>query len=387
MRPRLLQHSRQVIARVVLTFAFVVLPACLTERHLPVAVASGPTTGAWADPFSMEDNAAVNIQSAVWTGADVLLWDAALKGLIRFRPDTKAWLPLGTPPEYHMQVGDTAVWSGDELLVWGGLGCQGEGEPCGAGAIFDTRSNSWRTMTVAGAPKPRKAHIAAWVGKQLVIWGGGDTSGLFADGARYEPISNTWRLMAPSPLAATSFAASVVVNDRLFIWGGSTVNGLSSAGAIYDPGADSWKPITSAGAPSARSTSAVWTGTKVIVWGGIAGGASPQRFGDGAAYDPTTDQWSPISQKEAPSARGGHVLLWTGSKMVVWSGIDAQGNDRNDGAIYDPVTDSWIGMATEGAPTPRGDGWGFWTGDRMLAFGGSNGHAGAASADGAFFTP
>jgi hypothetical protein len=57
----------------------------------------------------------------------------------------------------------------------------------------------------------------------------------------------------------------------------------------------------------------------MIVWGGYSG----PYLRDGAAYDPSTGTWVAISTTTAPSARTGATAVWTGSKMIVWSGAYA----------------------------------------------------------------
>jgi hypothetical protein len=71
----------------------------------------------------------------------------------------------------------------------------------------------------------------------------------------------------------------------------------------------------------------------MTVWGGSDGGGP---LDTGAAYDPRTDTWTPISTVNAPSARGRHTAVWTGSKMIVWGG-ESEERRLNTGGIYDPL--------------------------------------------------
>lgn len=61
----------------------------------------------------------------------------------------------------------------------------------------------------------------------------------------------------------------------------------------------------------------------MLVWGGQDAGGNP--LGDGAAYDPTTDTWLPITNLGAPPARTAHVASWVGDRMVVVHGQTATG--------------------------------------------------------------
>ena len=91
---------------------------------------------------------------------------------------------------------------------------------------------------------------------------------------------------------------------------------------------DTWTAITTTGAPSAHSSyTAVWTGSKMIVWSGYN---DSDFYNEGGQYDPESDTWTPMTTTGAPSARGGHTAVWTGSRMIVWGGRDsaAYSNDR-----------------------------------------------------------
>ena len=35
---------------------------------------------------------------------------------------------------------------------------------------------------------------------------------------------------------------------------------------------------------------------------------------------PTDDTWTAITTMNAPSARNGHTVTWTGSEMIIWGG-------------------------------------------------------------------
>jgi hypothetical protein len=160
--------------------------------------------------------------------------------------------------------------------------------------------------------------------------------------------------------------------------GGGATGG--SGGAANPP---CWKPITGNGAPSARatielSTSAVWTGTQVLVWGGNNGSTD---YGNGAAYDPAADKWSPIKDAGAPADRGGPARAWTGSEMVVWGGHAVPGfAPVPGGGRYDPKKDAWTTMATGGPVTWESSS--AWTGTKLIVWGGNTTSAETGSQQG-----
>ena len=112
----------------------------------------------------------------------------------------------------------------------------------------------------------------------------------------------------------------------------------------------------------------------MIVWGGLADEA-------GSSYDPIADSWTPISRVNEPSMRGQHTAIWTGSRMIVWGGVNTsfpdknqcscEGADLGDGASYNPATDKWTTIAP-GGPTGRSGHSAVWTGSRMIIWGGTH---------------
>ena len=95
----------------------------------------------------------------------------------------------------------------------------------------------------------------------------------------------------------------------------------------------------------------------MLVWGGVADGGIC--LSNGGRYNPITDIWTPINTNGAPSPRGDHVAVWTGSEMIVWGGFIGEGISPSEslatGARYNPVTDQWTPLPTKDAPPPAAD--------------------------------
>lgn len=66
------------------------------------------------------------------------------------------------------------------------------------------------------------------------------------------------------------------------IFGGETADGPTASGAAYNPVTNTWRPLSSLGGPVARSAAtAVWADSELIVFGGQAGAipvGAPQRL-------------------------------------------------------------------------------------------------------------
>lgn len=268
------------------------------------------------------------------------------------------------------RFGHTAVWTGQEWLVWGGS--LSAGELSGLGAAYRVSADEWQPLPTFNAPAPRTEHAAVWTGQEMVVWGGFANGAFLNSGARFNPTTRTWTPL-PTTGAPTGRHGHVMVwtGSRVLVWGGRSASGLLNDGALYDPATDVWSPLGVASPPAARyRAGAVWTGLSLLVWGGIG---ETGELGDGArlSFDGAGNPaaWTPLSSTGAPSPRAGHAAVWTGQHLLVWGGF---GNSAylGDGARYDPVSDTWLPLATLDAPAPRRFHNALWTGRELLILGG-----------------
>jgi N-acetylneuraminic acid mutarotase len=284
-----------------------------------------------------------------------------------------AWRPMGTMGAPSTGRANTAyVWTGSELLIWGGDPTGGS-SPVSSGYRYDPVLSRWVMMSSSGAPTPRLTSTAVWTGSQMLIWGGtevvGTTLTQLSTGGRYLPGSNAWIQMTPIGAPSGRYAHSAVwTGSEMIIWGGygTSATDLQSDGARYDPDLNQWSTLATSGAPSARYLhSTVWTGTDMVVWGGHGPGL--QDLDDGARYEAASRTWFPLPTTGAPGARGGHYGVWTGSEMIVWGG----GNNAQsfgDGGRWNAGTNQWASMTTTGAPRAHTRGRGVWGGHELLVW-------------------
>ncbi len=306
--------------------------------------------------------------TAVWTGTQMIVWGGNksvyvgyLSDGARYNPATDSWSPLSTVGAPFMTTDHVAVWTGSKMLIWSGNG----------GAIYDPATDSWTAMSMSGAPSPRSYPTAAWTGTEMIIWGGkGVTSNQFlSDGARYNPLTDSWSPISTSGAPSARYGHTAIwTGSTMIIWGGTTNIGFTNTGGIYTPASDSWIAIPATGAPSARTSySAVWTGSEMIIWGG----RDIYAYDSGARYSPSRNSWHPMSSSCQPMARFGHIGIWSGTEMIVWGGADnPNGPYFKEGGRYNPITDTWQATNVIGMPNPRMGHTGVWTGTELIVWGG-----------------
>ena len=56
----------------------------------------------------------------------------------------------------------------------------------------------------------------------------------------------------------------------------------------------------------------------MIIFGGETTAGT---VGDGAAYNPATAQWRPLSALGNPTPRSGATTIWSGSELIVFGGL------------------------------------------------------------------
>jgi N-acetylneuraminic acid mutarotase len=76
-----------------------------------------------------------------------------------------------------------------------------------------------------------------WTGREMVVWGGFNTTEL-NDGASYNPESDSWTTLPRSPLLPRQGQAMVWAAGHVVVWGGHGPHGEGSgAQANHDDGA------------------------------------------------------------------------------------------------------------------------------------------------------
>ncbi len=316
--------------------------------------------GGW-DPLPAADIPARTRHNAVWTGSQLLVYggqpDPGEATGARLDPVTGRWLPMATSP-LGSRAAASAVWTGQEMIIF-------QGVPVGAvaatvaatvdGGAYDPVTDTWRL--IADAPvNPRTGHAAVWTGTEMAVFGGLRTIEHQAPLALYDPATDSWRLSSPSPLErAFGTIAMVWTGEEIVIWSGTGDTDV----AAWSPTTDTWRLLP--GSPiEMRSVSAVWTGTEMLLLG------TPTIDLDtvgGAALDPAQGRWTVLPS--SPQRVAATVAaVWTGHEAVVVGGPRAE-----IGAAWVPSQNRWRRLPPSPQPAFSGHS-ATWTGSQVVLWGG-----------------
>jgi len=314
---------------------------------------------------------------SVWTGHEMIIHGihfpptGGIRGVtFAYRPATRTWVRLANGPSRPSayETTDVAVWTGSRMLV-----------PGQTSGIYNPATNTWHTMALA--PMSLNGAVTGWTGHRFLAWGGTCCEDTSHDGAAYNPATNTWRQFPTAPLAPRRDAAGAWTGKVLIVAGGATPRPdhtlrLLRDAAAYNPVTRTWRKL--APMPLSRwGATAVWDGKEILFLGGQTGEPG-QLAVRGLAYNPAANRWRWLPKMPYP--RSGFAAIWTGRQVLVWGGLTAANIPPPHGEAYTPATGKWTALPA--APLRgRANPTAVWTGRQMIVWGGSG------FTDGATYTP
>ena len=314
------------------------------------------------------------LHTTIMTGNQMIIWGGSnffelnTGSIYSLALDT--WTATDTTNAPGGRYSHTSIWTGAEMIVWGG---RTTSTALNTGGRFNPITLGWNNSTpptTGDAPVARYDHSAVWSGDEMIIWGGKDGSTHFNNGSKYEFLPNTWTAMNNSSLFTPSPRtdhSAIWSGNEMIIWGGRINSTVASDGSLYDPNTDDWTPISNSSSPLARyAHSSIWTGNEMIIFGGNDGTTD---LDSGSRYEVGLDSWTDTNSFNKPSKRSFHTAAISGNSMVVWGGTDVNGS-LNTGSVYDIPTDKWSTMTTTKVPPARSGHTALFNGNEMFVWGG-----------------
>jgi hypothetical protein len=231
-----------------------------------------------------------------WTGHQAITWQGVCCGnpvnsAEAYSPVTGKWRILRSP--LARRTGAMGAWTGRLLIIAGGFD-ERNGTRVAIfrdGAAYNPATNSWRRLPPM--PQPRGGGTAVWDGSEVLFLGGTAPGSAQPSlrGIAYNPRTNRWRLLPAMQFRRAGFAA-VRAGHLVLVWGGQYRQAgtwvFPPHGEAYNPASNKWTALPPSPLHGRQDPAAVWTGRQLIVWGGFY---VTQRGGrkillDGATYTP-----------------------------------------------------------------------------------------------------
>lgn len=293
----------------------------------------------------------------------------------------------------------SSLWTGSAIIVWGGAQLLNGGPDTylADGAAYDPVGNLWRPIA-DGPLSARQSALAVWTGSEVIVWGGDSVAGNSSNGAAFAPAADVWRPIADAPFAWRTGAAAIWTGAEMVIAAAQPRDRLTVA--AYDPVGDTWRMLPDLTAPSESGVHLTWTGQEIVLlnltsglfrleadadawaavdlstsegsplgpiqWTGdsVAGVAleylGPGRYGHFVvAWDPATSTWLDLPRPHS-SLSDLQRILWADDRVILF-GVES---------AFDADTQEWLSI-----PVPslidRLGGVAVWAGDRLVVWGGA----------------
>lgn len=277
-----------------------------------------------------------------WTGEKAYLFggdaphDAGneLAGLVvEFDPTSETALPVSTFPGNISLWGSSAVWTGSEAYVFGGLVSTSDtflSVPTESSLIWRYDPATSDAPEPAGTlPLPSTETSAVWDGRDLPHLG-------CPEGCAY------------------------LFGIRNRTLGQATNSELFDRVLRFNPATGSTQ-LMNALVPLAKGSSAAWTGTEAIIVGGH-GSDKVHRF------DPVWDQVTTFAAR-LPTPRAGASTAWDGTTLHVFGGAPPSFGATSEILAIDPARGT-IAVVDAQLPSPRSHTSAIWTGLSAYILGG-----------------
>jgi hypothetical protein len=246
--------------------------------------------------------------AAAWSGSEVLVWGGingggSLDDGAAYDPATDRWRPLAPSP-LSGRVPLASAWTGREFVV---MGYRGYGRSMGTNdaAAYDPATDTWREL--GWAPVKINEGTGVWTGRELVVYGGLLDRGRRpltpndqAVGAALDPATGTWRELPVAPLSSQALALAWD-GQRVVAWDWDLV------AAALDPDTGRWTDLP--GLPLER---------RDCLPAGVAAGTTvfAQHCGQAAVLERGQPRWrvvpAPRGAWGAPIFTGDELVLWLG---------------------------------------------------------------------------
>src|SRR2546430_4017570 len=110
------------------------------------------------------------------------------------------------------------------MIVWGGIG-SGYSFYLESGGRYNPGTDTWAATSIANVPTPRSGHTAVWTGSEMIVWGGSGDAGDLNTGGRDNPGTDSWTATStPNGPTSPSDHPAAWTRNEMIVRGGENLN-------------------------------------------------------------------------------------------------------------------------------------------------------------------
>ncbi len=286
-----------------------------------------------------------------WTGAEQSLETWA------YNYNTNTWTNITTGPSPSAGVFVAMVYDSqaDRMILFGGVTHRSDFPESGYRAetwAYDFDNATWTQRNPANSPSPRAINgMMAYDAQsdRIVLFGGRDAYGNFADTWEYRYNDDSWIQITPQTGPSARHAGAMaydVSTDQTVLFGGYTTSGTSNETWAYDADSNTWTKAMGGAGPSARFGAATVDDTgsnRIVLFGGSSGGDETWTLVTGAdSTSPSIAISSPANNTVVSSTTV--IVTGTASDNVAVQKVELS----TDGTTWTAAsgTTTWSGSVT-----------------------------------------
>ena len=150
-----------------------------TANYLNSGGRYNPGTDSWTATSTTTAPEGRDGHTAVWTDSEMIIWGGHiadgntyyLNSGGRYNPGTDSWTATSMSNVPTGRGSHTAAWTGTEMIIWGGTG-YGNPNFFNTGGRYNPSTDSWTPTSMINVTEGRSSHTAVWTGSQMIVWGG-----------------------------------------------------------------------------------------------------------------------------------------------------------------------------------------------------------------------